>query len=115
MPSATRLSKTELLGDLTPTGQRAGADSGDPQVRARAIAGGGPERIGVWECAPGGWAVVDRPDTETCVILSGRARITDQDSGRVLEVGAGDMVVLPSGWSGRWDVLETVRKVFVTC
>lgn len=25
---------------------------------------------------------------------------------------AGDLVILPVGWTGRWDVLETVRKIY---
>ena len=28
------------------------------------------------------------------------------------EIGAGDLVILPKGWNGRWDVSETVRKIF---
>ncbi|MFC5209166.1 cupin domain-containing protein [Pseudonocardia sulfidoxydans] len=115
VPAAIRLSRREVEGDLAPAGRRPGADTGDPQVRSRPVTSGGPERIGVWECAPGGWAVENRLDTETCVILSGRARITDRDGGRTFEISAGDLLVLPAGWSGRWDVVETVRKVFVTC
>jgi len=30
----------------------------------------------------------------------------------VVEVHGGDLIILPPGWSGRWDVLETVRKVY---
>jgi uncharacterized cupin superfamily protein len=30
-----------------------------------------------------------------------------------VELGPGESVVLPRGWSGRWDILETVRKVYV--
>jgi hypothetical protein len=26
---------------------------------------------------------------------------------------AGDLLVLPVGWSGRWDVTATLRKVYV--
>ena len=28
-------------------------------------------------------------------------------------LGEGDVLVLPKGWSGRWDITETVRKLFV--
>jgi uncharacterized cupin superfamily protein len=57
--------------------------------------------------------VVDRPTTEVCHILSGRATLTDSNSGDATEITAGDFVILPRGWSGRWDVHETVRKVYV--
>ena len=72
----------------------------------------GPVEVGVWACTPGGWAITDRPDTETVQILSGRARLTDA-GGRAAELGPGDVLVLPRGWSGRWDVLEPVRKLYV--
>lgn len=67
---------------------------------------------GIWECQPGGWPVVDRPDIEFTYIISGRAALTDTATGTVTEIGPGDLVILPPGWSGRWDVIETVRKIF---
>jgi len=97
---------------LRPSGQRAGADSGDPQVAVAEFAEQAGGSIGIWECQPGGWPVVDRADTEIAVILGGRARITDEATGTVHAVGAGDVVVLPPGWTGRWDVEETVRKIY---
>jgi uncharacterized cupin superfamily protein len=72
----------------------------------------GAVRAGVWECEPGGWPVVDRQDTETCYILSGRAIVTDKATGERFEINAGDVIVQPRGWSGRWDVVETIRKVW---
>ena len=33
--------------------------------------------------------------------------------GEVFWVLAGDVFVLPKGWSGRWDITETVRKFAV--
>ena len=103
-----------LTGPLDDWGPRTGADSGDPRISGRIFFGtdGGSVEVGVWACTPGGWAIVDRPDTETVQILSGRARLTD-DSGRAAELGPGDVLVLPRGWSGRWDVLEPVRKLYV--
>jgi uncharacterized cupin superfamily protein len=96
---------------LAPAGQRPGADSGDPQLHTLPLAPG-TGSAGVWECQPGGWPVVDRPDTEVAYILSGAATITDQATGTAHRVAAGDLLVLPRGWSGRWDVTETVRKVY---
>jgi uncharacterized protein len=103
-----------LSGPLEDWGPRAGADSGDPRMSGRIFHGSadGPVEVGVWACTPGGWAITDRPDTETVQILSGRARLTDA-AGRAVELGPGDALVLPRGWSGRWDVLEPVRKLYV--
>ena len=101
-----------VTGPLQPRGQRPGADSGDPQISSVAFDAPDDVRVGVWQCEPGGWPVENRPDTETCYILSGRATITDAATGESYEAAAGDVIVQPRGWSGRWDVTETVRKVY---
>lgn len=112
MPSLVHLPNSTVLGALTPAGQRPGADAGDPQLQTLPVDGGTDAQIGIWECEPGGWPVVDRPNTETCFILSGHARITDDETGAVAEIGPGDFLILPPGWSGRWDVTETLRKAY---
>ena len=73
----------------------------------------GAIKCGVWECTPGGWTIEDRPNTEIIHVLKGAARLTDAD-GTVHDLVAGSAHVLPKGWSGRWDITETVRKLYVT-
>ena len=102
-----------LDGELEPLGPRVGSDSGDPQTSGITFFSGHGVDVGVWECTPGGWAIVDRTNTETMMLLGGRVRITPAD-GESVELEEGDVFVLPKGWSGRWDVLETVRKLYVT-
>ena len=34
------------------------------------------------------------------------------DGGEPLELAAGDTAVFPKGWSGIWDIHETLRKVY---
>lgn len=97
---------------LNPAGQRAGADKGDPQIAIQTLAPEASGNLGVWECQPGGWPVVNRADTEFTYIISGRAVLTDEASGEETLVSGGDLIILPPGWTGRWDVLETVRKVY---
>lgn len=97
---------------LSPAGQRAGADKGDPQIATMRLAPDAIGNLGIWECQPGRWPVVNRPDTEFTYIISGRALLTDAASGDVVEITGGDLVILPPGWSGRWDVVEVVRKVY---
>ncbi|MBV6288912.1 cupin domain-containing protein [Pseudomonas aegrilactucae] len=97
---------------LNPAGQRAGADKGDPQIAIQTLAPGATGNLGVWECEPGGWPVVNRPDTEFTYIISGRAVLTDDATGEAVDVTGGDLIILPPGWTGRWDVLEKVRKVY---
>jgi uncharacterized protein len=102
----------DVNGALEPWGQRAGADQGDPQTAGKILYEAGGITAGVWECTPGGWTTVDRPATEAMLFLSGRARLTTLGSEPVI-FQAGDTFVLPKGWNGRWEVLETVRKFFV--
>jgi uncharacterized cupin superfamily protein len=122
-PAAVPLHALVALGSaataLEPWGPRVGADVGDPQTFGVELfatdgsSGAGPAvQAGIWECTPGGWPIVDRPDTETMHLVAGRIVITDAD-GTAHRLGAGDTFVLPKGWSGRWDVLETVRKIYV--
>ena len=97
---------------LVPAGQRAGADRGDPQIALQELAPDARGDLGIWECPPGGWPVINRATTEFTYILSGRAILQDDSSGEVVEIAAGDLVILPPGWSGRWDILEPVRKIY---
>lgn len=98
--------------ELTPAGQRAGADSGDPQISVKEISNTDGIAVGIWECEPGGWPVNNRPDTEVATILSGAGSITDEN-GTVTQIAAGTVVTLPKGWTGRWDITQTTRKVYV--
>jgi uncharacterized cupin superfamily protein len=101
----------DLLAELENHGPRAGADSGDPHTSSREIYSADSVRCGVWECTPGGWDIENRLGTETMVILKGRVRITTKGQAPV-EIAAGDAFVLPAGWSGRWETIETVRKIY---
>ena len=112
MTQMSVLKKSDVDGGLPEAGLRPGADSGNPTISVRTLAPETGSNIGVWECQPGGWPVVSRADTEVCYLLSGTAKITDDATGEVHTVTAGDLVVLPTRWSGRWDVTETVRKVY---
>jgi uncharacterized cupin superfamily protein len=112
MPSLYHQPPTAVTAPLEPRGQREGADSGDPQIAWTAFDSSDDVRVGVWEAAPGGWPIVNRENTETCYIVAGRATITDDSTGEKTEISSGHVVTFPRGWSGRWDVTETIRKVY---
>ena len=97
---------------LTPVGQRAGADEGDPQVSIAELYDDGVSDVGVWECTPGSWPIENRADTETVYVLSGEGVIENQD-GSTLSIKEGSVFVLPKGWSGRWRITQTLRKIYV--
>lgn len=101
-----------LDGELEPLGLREGADSGEPETSGITFFSGHGVDVGVWECTPGGWAIVNRPNTETMMLLEGTVTITPAD-GEPVELTEGDVFVLPKGWSGRWDITETVRKFYI--
>lgn len=103
-----------LLSDLNDWGPRIGADTGQPMTSGRVLYQGNGSETGIWRCTPGGWSISNRPDTESVLIIEGRALLTDAD-GTAVELSPGDALVLPRGWSGRWDILETVVKFYVTC
>ncbi len=106
-------SPADLDRDLDDWGPRVGADRGAPRTSGRILHEADGVQVGVWACTPGSWELVDRPDTETIRFLQGRARLTNADDGSTVELGPGDVLVLPKGWSGRWEILETVRKFYV--
>jgi len=114
VPSMVIVTAEKQDAELVRKGPREGVDSGEAIVSLRVLhaSADGAMNAGVWECTPGGWEIVARSDTEVAYILSGRARLTER-GGPAVEIGPGDTVVLPAGWSGRWDVLETVCKLYV--
>ena len=83
-----------------------------PGSAVHVVAPDAPGNIGVWECAPGGWPTSTDPTPRSATSLDGAATITDHATGTKHELRAGDLLVLPAGWSGRWDVTTTLRKVY---
>lgn len=68
-------------------------------------------RAGVWSCSPGSFPSRRDGWSESFYVIAGRATITGDD-GVVNEVSVGDMLVLPDGWTGHWQVHEPMRKVY---
>ena len=69
--------------------------------------------IGVWECTPGRFTADRSKAGEYCHILSGRASVSNADGSGTRDIGPGDLLVLPQGWTGTWVIHEHVRKLFV--
>jgi len=66
---------------------------------------------GFWEAEPGCWSV-SYSENEFCQIVSGRSILRDQQ-GREQLLETGDNFVIPAGFQGQWEVLETTRKIYV--
>lgn len=100
------------LDKLTPKGPRNNADVGRPRDATRPLVTVGSTSAGSWWCTTGGWpSLTPRTTTEVFFVLSGHGCLTDLDGMRHY-FGPGDTVILPKGWSGRWDVLEDIHKVW---
>lgn len=113
MTNMTIIKKEEIKNAvLIPAGIREGADSGNPKIAIKELAPNAQGDLGIWECEPGGWPVTNRQNTEFCYIISGKATLTNDATKETIPVTAGDLIILPIGWSGRWDVEETVRKIY---
>jgi uncharacterized cupin superfamily protein len=63
---------------------------------------------GTWASTPGRWKV-SYSEHEFCYLLEGRVRLVSDD-GVVVEFGPGDAFVVPAGFIGTWETLESVRK-----
>lgn len=86
---------------------------GDPQqqVRNHYASPCGQFNTGIWEGEVGQWTV-HYTEHEYCEILQGVSVLRDSD-GNAKTVRAGDRFVIPAGFTGTWEVLETCRKVYV--
>lgn len=65
---------------------------------------------GFWEAEPGCWRI-QYTENEYCQILSGRSVLRDDD-GNEYPLNPGDHFVIPAGFAGEWEVVETTRKVY---
>lgn len=100
------------VSQLTPKGPRKNPDVGAPHDASRKLGQMGILRSGSWWCAEGGWPSPNqRATTEIFHVVSGHGCLTDVDGARHF-FGPGDTVVLPKGWTGRWDVLEPIHKIW---
>ena len=73
--------------------------------------GEGDQEVGIWECTPGPsrWLL----ETHEFIQVVAGAMTCRTDDGETVELVAGDTAVFPKGWSGTWDIEETLRKVYV--
>jgi uncharacterized cupin superfamily protein len=68
---------------------------------------------GIWECDVGAWRVAyPAGQDELCTLIYGRVRLTDAWGGE-RSFGPGDSFLIPGGFEGTWETLETLRKVYM--
>ena len=66
---------------------------------------------GIWEAEPGCWKI-NYTENEFCHILAGHSILRDAD-GNETDLRPGDDIVIPAGFTGEWQVVETTKKTYV--
>jgi len=70
--------------------------------------------VGIWEAKAGEIPIPDPyPIDEFMFVLSGKFVLVDQQGNRE-ECGEGEGMILPKGWTGTFEVPESVRKIWVS-
>lgn len=87
--------------------------NGNPkqQISMHYTGAGGRLKAGKWVSTPGRWHAFTGRD-EYCYILRGCCALIHEDGTRQ-EFGPGDSFLIPNGFRGFWEVLETCEKHFV--
>ncbi len=67
---------------------------------------------GIWECTPGTWTRLVM-DAEISSFVAGHA-LFHPENGETVDIKAGDTVYFDNNSKGTWEVLETVRKAYLT-
>lgn len=106
------------------TWPRPGEVAAEPVPAERVIAGAPMTRLwvqyedaaqrlsaGEWEATPGKWRIT-YTEWEWMVLISGRCVVTGDD-GSMISAGPGDAFVIEPGFTGTWEVVETMRKRWV--
>jgi uncharacterized cupin superfamily protein len=63
---------------------------------------------GWWSSSAGKWRI-KYTEHELCVLIEGRVRL-ESVSGEKIEFRPGDAFVVPAGFEGAWEVLESCKK-----
>lgn len=116
MPESTsvpRIHDASTLDDLIDWGAQPDAIAGTSHSSGRLVFKGPGNRpeCGIWVCTPGSWRLAI-PRDELCHFVAGRATYR-HDDGDVIEVEPGTAVLFPAGWTGRCDVHETIRNIYI--
>lgn len=86
--------------------------SGDPKTRLQNYYTDATGQFfsGIWESTIGKWPV-RYSESEFCAILEGVCVLTD-DAGKAETFKAGDSFVIPGGFSGTWETVQPVKKLY---
>jgi uncharacterized cupin superfamily protein len=86
--------------------------SGATVAHEDVIADTGQEFFAVWACDASVFPRVKDKRGSFMYLLDGAGQIVDAD-GTSHELAGDSILILPFGWSGHWNITQTVRKVYV--
>lgn len=89
-----------------------GAVRGNPVIHSSVVYSAGANNVGSWVCTPGCFNIEGLDATIGFYVLEGLFYITDSETGQCSKCAPGDTVMLPKGWSGSVDVVETSKKLW---
>ena len=72
----------------------------------------GQFHVGHWQGACGRLKVA-YTEQEFCVLLSGTVRLEQEETGTTATFTDGDAFVIPKGFKGVWETVESVKKFYV--
>ena len=107
--SVDRLSFADLLPKPTAINGTEPKDATDSAFSAKASS----VDVGFWECSPGSFRTARDGVNEVILVLEGNASLVS-DTGERVDHKAGDMVLIPNGWSGVWEIHEQFKKQYIS-
>jgi hypothetical protein len=96
---------------LKSDGPRADATAGTPEESSHEIYSDERMQLGVWQCTPGEFPSKKQGISEHMHILAGDATLYGDD-GTAVVLRPGVSIVTPDGFTGRWEIRETIRKIY---
>jgi len=101
-----------LRGPLPAEISMAPVVSGAPFAREDVLLDEAGQFFAVWACDAGIYPRVKDKRGSFMYLLDGAGTIED-DSGITHQLAPDSVLILPFGWSGHWNISQTVRKVYV--
>lgn len=84
---------------------------GEPATRTLSFIDDKGRHAGAWTCTPGAFRSDHSGYVELMHIVGGRAQLVGDD-GVIFTLKPGTMFLIPAGWTGTWNITETVTKSF---
>lgn len=110
---ATRIGRDELGSIVAPEAKpitQPGVTIGTRDYQAW-VNGDGSIETGIWECDAGVFRSRFEHHGELILILAGEMVCTP-DGGEPFTLAEGEACTFPRGWSGEWNVLRPIRKLY---